>query len=224
MRVRNKAKVPVLYQFAGLNGPRRLNPGQLSPWLPSTRFYDPRLQHALEKGIIEVEFDEKDVGIVGVAGLPGPVARVLDAIRPAPESVDSVVTKPVAVVSAPFEQKRKKRSKPAKGLVEAQSSGPMRAKDLARRLGIAFNVLGSFVEKKFGKRIYPLNTVSDEIVSAAQDRYGVKLELPEIKEARKEDSAKALSLSELSRGSDGTIHLSLADLIHENEQLRGVQE
>lgn len=220
MRVRNKARVPVLYQFAGLHGAKRLIPGQLSPWLPATRFYDPRLQHALEKGIIEVEFDEKDVGIVGVAGLPGPVARVLGALKPEPPPSYSVVTKPVAVVSAPFEAKRRKKARPDKGLVNRPAPGPMRAKDLARKLGIAFNVLASFLEKKTDKRVYPLNIVTEEMVKLAEEEYGVKLELPEIREVRKAEPAKAMSLSELSHGSDGVIKLSLADLVHENEMRR----
>lgn len=221
MRVRNRAAISVLYQFAGPNGPKKLAPGELSPRLPATRFYDERLQHALSRGLISVEFDERDVGIVGVAGMPGPVAQALANLPSAKaeeERPAAIVAepKPVVTVTEPFDPPKRKKPKPLKPMrANTAKTGLTRAKDVAKSLHIPVHVLSAFNEKNGGRRLYPVTGMTKEEVAAAEERYGSKIELPEISHVPRDSvSAAALSLSELSAGSDG---LSLADLISEND-------
>jgi len=215
MRVRNKLKGSASYRFAG-TGPSNsclLKAGGISPKLPPQRYYDPMLQDALKKGYIEVIFDEEDVGILGVVGIPGPVAKVLSKLDPKPESSESgepIVTKPV-VVSAKREPKSKK---PEPEPEPSPRNGAVRASALARELMIPFHTLQAGMQSAFNIKVFQMSYVKPEHAEAMRKKYGEHLEVPEISAEPVKRKAEIRTISDLTAKSDGIV--SLSDLISQN--------
>jgi hypothetical protein len=213
MKVRNKLDIAVRYQFAGPCGGKTLGPGEWSPQLPANRYYDKDLQRSLNKGIIEVQFDEEDVGILGTVGIPGPVAQVLAKLNSEPEPASGpVISKPVVISKDPPPKQEKRR--PARS--EKLLNNSMRASALAQELKIPFRVLAAALEKKTGKRFYPLSPVLPEDAEAMRDKYADRTEIPEISDLPSVGRQEVRTLSDLSSSSDGIV--SLADLANENRK------
>lgn len=215
MRVKNVAKIAVFYSFAGTGKlGKTLKPGALSPRLPAQRYYDPALQRALGRGLIEVQFDDMDVGVVGVAGIPGPVAKVLNTLQ-GEKKVPEVI-----VVSTPVQLQTESQGQPKRKPARAEKilKDSVRASALAKELKVPFHTLAAALEKLAGKRFYPLSPVSPDQVAAMRDKYEEKLEVPPIADAPSLDRGEVRTLADLSGGSDGII--SLADLANEN-RMRG---
>jgi len=224
MRVRNITKISISFPFAGVTGSRVLRAGALSPQLPATRFYDPLLQRALKRKLISVEFDKEDVGIVGLAGIPGPVAQALSVLNPSepePEKSDGVVTKPapVVVVTKPLpgtpEPRKPKRTA---GQVAKAKVGMSRASTIANRLKVPFHVLAATLGKKTGTTIYPVTNVSAEDEKWLEEKFASSPDAPELSDIPRVQTAQARSISELSSDMGGV--LSLADLAAENGKLQ----
>jgi len=211
MRVKNKCGVAVHYSFAGPGGGRTLGAGEVSVRLPARKFYDPDLQHALERNLVEVIFDEEDVGVVGVAGIPGPVAKVLSALQGG-EAVrpPGLQPGPVTVSGPPAKPKPERKPRVEKPAAD----GSVRAGVLAKELKIPFHVLAAALEKGYGKRFYPLTHVAKDLADAMRERYAEKLEIPEVASAPVESRAEIRSISDLSASSEGLV--SLADLMQQN--------
>lgn len=226
MRIKNRRPVAMSFQFIGQG--KTLRPGQLSRELPTTLFYDEHLQHALQNGSIEVVFNDRDVAVAGVAGMPGPVAKALAALEEKKKedthAEGGVVTKPVPVVTVtePVERSRPRRGRPAPGKAEQLKPGTMRASTLAQELHIPLHVLAAGLEKAFGKRVYPLSAVTEEQAQAMREKY---LDVRPVPEALSEPSVSrrsdAMSLADLSAASDGV--LSLADLMAQNKRNTGAK-
>lgn len=219
MRVRNQAAFSVFYPFAGVDVDRGrlLQSGALSPKLPANRFYDARLQKALSRGLITVEFDEEDTGMIGVGGLPGPFAEVLSALHAKAEEDGKVVKKPIVVskpVSAMSDERPKRRRKSAR--TESLRDGEMRAKDLAQELKVPFHVVAAALEKESGKRFYPFSGVSKKDADAMREKYGEKFEIPELSDTARVAVNTPRTLADIAAESDGL--LSLSDLVRENEE------
>jgi hypothetical protein len=212
MKVRNKAKIAVYYPFIGSCG-RMLAPGAVSRRLNPMTFYDPLLQRALQKGLVEVEFDEEDVAVIGAGSVPGPVAQVLSALRPEAPAPDKsgIVTKPVPVVrlssALKSEHVRKKPVRTA-GRVEKLQDGAIRAQALARELKIPVHVLAAAVEETTGKRVYPLTGIDQKTADAMRERYLEKLEIPEISKVPRTGKVVPRTLSDLSASADGVLTIA----------------
>lgn len=210
MRVKNKLRLSAFFMFAGTgaNNGALLGPGQLSRELPVQRFYDERLQQALKKGLIEVQFGDEDMRFVGVAGIPPGVDAEACAAKTA-----SAVTEPVPAVKVSCDPPPKSSKKKRKSY-EPVPPGSVRVSTLARELKIPFVTLAAGLQKQFGIKVYPISYIPLEQADAMREKYAEKLEIPEISRIPSRKRAEVRTLSDLSEESDGI--LSLDDLISQN--------